>query len=111
MKVNWILLTISAVVAALLGYAIYAGTNNYVLTIGGALVFFLTLCGVLSISLGKGTINLRVLSGFFFLIMIVEHLLFALIGFKLSAYIVITGIFISIYIISFYGISKAITMK
>ncbi len=108
MKINWILFVIALGISALGGYGFYAGTSNLFLTIGGGLSIFLTLGGMLALSFGRGSINTKIVSGIFLLVLIVEHLIFAFAGFKTAPYIIITGILLLLYIMIFYKIAKAL---
>ncbi len=108
MKINWILAIISLGIAALAWYGFYAGTENLFLTFGGGGFLFLTLFGLLAVSFGRGSANIKALSLVFFVISLVEHLLFACKGFKQAPYIVITGILFLLYLLSFYGIAKTL---
>ena len=89
MKVNWIFVLISLGIAALVGYGFHAGTANLFLTLGGGFVLF-------------------ALSAVFFVLFLVEHLIFAFAGFRQAVYIIITGILFLVYALIFYGVAKAV---
>lgn len=108
MKINWFLVLISFFISALAGYGFYAGTANLFLTIGSGLFLFVTLSGMLAISFGRGSANVKVLSSLFLIVSLIEHLIFAFAGFKTAPYIIITGILLLLYIIIFYGVTKAL---
>ena len=108
MKIHWILILISLGIAVLVGYGFYAGTSNLFLTFGGGGVLFLTLFGFFAVSFGRGSANLKVLSAIFFVISLIEHLIFAFAGFKQAAYIIITGILFLLYLMIFYAIAKTL---
>jgi len=108
MKINWILVIVSLGIAALSGYGFYAGTSNLFLTIGSGLFFFITLSGIFGVSFGRGSANLKVLSAVFFIVSLIEHLLFGFIGFRTAPYIIITGILFLIYIMIFYAVAKSL---
>ncbi|MGN0740435.1 MAG: hypothetical protein ACI4LX_09730 [Treponema sp.] len=108
MKINWFLIVISLFIAALSGYGFYAGSSNLFLTFGSGITLFVTISGILAVSFDKGSANIKVVSVFFMLVMLAEHLAFAFIGFKIAPYIIITGIIILLYVVIFYGIAKAL---
>lgn len=106
MKINWILVLISLGISALAGYGFYAGTENMFLTFGSGVFLFVTLFGMFAISFGRGNTNIKVLSGIFFVLALAEHLIFVFLGFRQTAYIVITGILFLLYLLIFYGVVK-----
>ena len=108
MKINWILVLISLGISALAGYGFYAGTGNMFLTLGSGVFLFVTLFGMFAISFGRGSANIKIFSGIFLVLALVEHLIFAFLGFRQTAYIVITGILFLLYLLIFYGITKAL---
>lgn len=108
MKINWFLFVVSFFIAALSGYGFYAGSSNLFLTFGAGISLFATLAGILSVSFGRGSANIKALSVLFLIIMLAEHLVFAFVGFRIAPYIVITGIFILLYLVFFYGIAKTL---
>lgn len=111
MKINWILAIISLGIAALAGYGFYAGTENLFLTFGGGGFLFVTLCGIIAVSFGRGSANIKVLSLIFFVLSFVEHLIFAFAGFRQAAYIISTGILFLLYLMIFYVVAKSIMEK
>lgn len=113
MKVNPILLVIGLLMAALLSYMFYAmasESDEYLtlLVISGFIGTAVTLSGILAFSVentGKST-NLRVVSGLFFLLFLIEHCVMAWMGVSLSAHIVICGLLLLFYMLFFYSINK-----
>ena len=108
MKINWFLLLVSFLIAGLSAYGFWAGTENLFLAFGSGASFFITLFGIISVSFGRGSANIKVLSAVFFLLLLIEHLFFAFAGLKQAAYIIITGILLLIYISLFYGIARSL---
>lgn len=108
MKVNVFLVIISIGISAFAAYGFYSQTNNLLLTIGAFVLLAFTLCGILSVSVGPGSVNLKVLSGIFFLLFLGEHLFYTFKGFSQVSYIIVSGILFLVYIGLFYGISKAL---
>ena len=115
MKVNYITLVIAFAIAALMGYALFAmnGAETDIPlanALGGGIVLFITLAGAISVSStdAKGsTVNIRVLSIVFFLVLLVEQLIFSFVPFKLPPYIIVTGILALIYVLIAYAIGKS----
>ena len=113
MKINPVMCLISLAVAALAGYGFFAANSGdeyrLVVTIGGGLCLFVTLGGFLALSSPHGgTGNIRALSAVFFVIFTVEHLIVSFLPTRLPPYIIITGIFLLVYIIVCYGVVKAL---
>ncbi|MCR5123943.1 MAG: hypothetical protein K6B43_01980 [Treponema sp.] len=84
------------------------GTANLFLTLVGGFVLFATLAGTLAVSFGRGSASAKALSAVFFVLFLVEHLIFAFAGFRQAAYIIITGILFLVYALIFYGVAKAV---
>ena len=108
MKINWILVLISLGISAFICYGFFSGTGNMFLTVGGGVFLFVTLFGMFGISFGRGSANIKIFSGIFLVLALVEHLIFVFSGFRQTAYIVITGILFLLYLLIFYGIVKAL---
>lgn len=116
MKVNIVTLLISLGIAALCSYAFFAINSAetdipLANAIGGGVALFVTLAGTLSVSFesGKGpTLNIRVISSIFFVIMLVQQIIFCFIKFNLPSYIIITGLLVLIYLLIVYKSSKTV---
>lgn len=106
MKINYFLLFIAFAISALIGYGFWAGTENLYLVIGSTFLSFVTLSGILAVSFGRGSGNLKALSVCFFTFSLIEHLIFAFVGFSQAPYIIITGILVLVYLMIFYLIAK-----
>lgn len=115
MKVNLIPLLIALAVAALAGYAFYSANGAetdipLANALGGGIAIFLTFGGAIAIGSrdGKGsTMNLRLLSIVFFVVMLVEQMIFCLVPFRVAPYIIVTGLLLLIYVLIAYGIGKS----
>jgi hypothetical protein len=58
---------------------------------------------------GRGsTANIRILSGVFLIVLIVEHLIFSIAPFRLAPYIIITGVIMLLYALIAYAVSRAL---
>ena len=115
MKINVIFLVIAFAISALGGYALYAGNSAetdipLANATGGGIAFFVTLAGMTAISSkdARGSsMNIRVLSGVFFAVILVEQIIFCIVPFRLPPYIIITGILILIYVLLAYTIGRS----
>lgn len=108
MKMNWVLVLLVGAIATLLGYGFYAGTENIFMALGSGILFFLTLSGTFSISFGRGSANVKVLSFVFFILSFIEQLIFGFVGFRKAPYIIISGILILVYVMIFYAVVKTL---
>jgi hypothetical protein len=115
MRINIITLIIAFAIAALAGYGFYVA-NGAIADIplanalGGGIVLFVTLAGAVAVGTKDGsgsTMNIRLLSSIFFVVMLVEQLIFCFVPFSMPPYIIITGILLLVYILIAYGIGKA----
>jgi hypothetical protein len=115
MKINFIFLLIAFAIASLAGYALYAGNRAetdipLANALGGGISLFIVLAGRTAVSLtdGKGTnMNLRLLSGVFFIVILIEQIVFCFVPFKLPPYIIVTGLLMLIYALIAYGIGRS----
>ena len=116
MRINVITLFIAAAIAALAGYGLYAanGAENDIPlanALGGGIALFVTLAGAIAIGTKNdtgGTENIRWVSFVFFIIVLIEQIVFIFVPFKLPPYIIITGTLTLIYMLTAYGIGKAL---
>jgi len=113
MKINTVLLCISAAIAGLAAFGFYTGCSNesyrVLITIGSGLSLFITLGGLLAISSpAGGSTNLKLTSAVFFIALLIEQIIFAVAGVTLTPYIVITGIVLLVYILICYAIIQAL---
>jgi hypothetical protein len=116
MKVNTITLLIAFAVAALAGYAFYAANGAetdipLANALGGGIALFVTLAGTVSVVSKNGsgsTSNIRVFSGVFFVLLLVEQIIFCFVPFRLPPYISITGISVLLYVLIAYAIGRSV---
>jgi len=113
MKLNGFLILISAAIAGLIAFGIFianAGdTYRVLVTIGAALSMFATLGGMMAVSSPHGgTMNLRVVSGLFFAILLITHIVFSFVSIRLPPYVIITGILLLVYMLICYSIMRAL---
>jgi hypothetical protein len=115
MRINVITLGIALAVGALAGYGFYAvnGAQNDIPlanALGGGIALFVTLAGAIAVGTKDetgGTLNIRLTSGIFFAVMLVEQIVFCFVPFSMPPYIIVTGILLLIYVLAAYGIGKA----
>jgi hypothetical protein len=115
MKINIVTLLIALAVAVLVAYGFHAANSGeeYVLalTLGAGLTLFITLSGTFAVrTKGErgGTANIRIVSGIFFLVTLIEQIVFSFVPLSLPPYIIVTGILMLIYLLIVYGIGKAL---
>jgi hypothetical protein len=113
MKVNFVMLLIALAIAALAGYGFFAANSDeefhLLLAAGSALTIFLTLGGLLALSVPDGgSANIKVTSAIFFVVFLVEQLIFGIFGVREAPYIIVTGILLLIFILVNYGIIRAL---
>jgi hypothetical protein len=53
-------------------------------------------------------VNIKVASALFFVLLLVEHLIFSFTAVKLTPYVVITGMLLLVYVVVCYGLTKAL---
>jgi hypothetical protein len=84
-------------------------TYRFLITAGSGISLFITLGGLLALSSTyRGLIvNVRIVSGIFFIALLIEHIIFSFTGINFPAYIIITGILILLYILICYVIIKS----
>ena len=116
MKVNPIFLLISFAIAFLAGYGFFSAnsgeTYQLLVTIGAGILIFITLSGILAIQSagGRGSVgNIRALSIAFLVISIIINVIFSFIALVTpTAYIIINGILLLVYILIAYAIIRAL---
>jgi len=113
MKIDAIFAFISAGIAALVAFGIFmvnAGeTYRILITVGSLLSLFVTLGGTLALSSPNGgTANIRVVSGLFFALLLVVHIVFSFVGVRLTPYVMITGILSLVYVLVCYSVVRAL---
>jgi hypothetical protein len=116
MKINVIALMIAFAIAGLAGYGLYAANNAeadvpLANALGGGIALFITLAGTVAVSGkdgGETAVNIRLTSGIFFILLLVEQIIFCFVSFRLAPYIVVTGILTLIYVLAAYSVRKAL---
>jgi hypothetical protein len=116
MKINIVFLLIALAISALAAYGFHAANSGeayaLVLSLGAGLALFVTLAGTIAIGTKSGaqggTANIRIVSGVFFLVMLIEQTVFSFVPLSLPPYIIVTGILMLIYLHIVYGIYKAL---
>jgi hypothetical protein len=115
MKINIVTLLIALAVAVLAAYGFYTANSGeeyvMVLTFGAGLTLFVTLAGSIAVGTkgGQGsTANVRIVSGIFFPVILIEQIVFSFVPLSLPPYIIVTGVLMLIYLLIVYGIGKAL---
>ena len=115
MKINVVPLIIAVALAALAAYGFYTANSGepyaLALSVAAGLSLCITLAGTIAVGTkdGRGgAANIRVLSGIFFLITLIEQVVFSAIPLSLPPYIIVTGVLMLIYLLAAYGIGKAL---
>jgi hypothetical protein len=115
MKINPVLLIVAFFISALAAFGFYSANGGevyrWLITIGAGLSLFVTLGGFLAFSAdgGGGTVNIKVTSVLFFVVLLVEHIIFSFTGLTLAPYVIITGIFLLLFVLISYAITRALT--
>jgi hypothetical protein len=115
MRINPVLLIITLAISALAGYGFFAWNSGepYQLLIaaGGGLTVFLPLGGLFALaSDGQGAAgNIRALSAVFLVLEITGNIIFSIAKMAApTAYIIVNGILILIYVLIGYAVSRAL---
>lgn len=105
-------LALSLALAGLLGYFIYYITKSadYDLLwgVGATICFAITVAPILGIQYNSARqgLNLKILSGIFFIIFVISHICFARLGADVAYYIIVNGCLMIAYLALFYKISS-----
>jgi hypothetical protein len=116
MKINIIMLGIAFAIAALAGYGFYSangaeGDIPLASALGSGIALFVTLSGIIAIGTKTNSgaaPNIRWVSVVFFVLVLIEQIVFTVIKFRLPPYIVVTGILTLVYLFIAYAIGKAL---
>jgi len=109
---NPFLALISAAIAGLSAFGFYMANDVYgaLIAVGCGISFFITLMDLLALSSSNGgiSLNVRIVSAIFFIILLIEHIIFSIAGVNLAPYIVITGILVILQKLICYMIKRAV---
>jgi hypothetical protein len=114
MKINVFLIIICVAIAGLLTFGFFQATKGetyrILFTIGAFLSFFTTLGGLLAWKTpdGGSATNVKIVSVLFFIVLLIEHIIFSIAGINLTAYVIITGIILILFVLIFYLILRAL---
>jgi hypothetical protein len=86
-----------------------AESTRTIISAGGGLFMFFTLSCLIAVQFqsDRTTVNLRTVSGIFFVIALLSHLFFAFLFFSLPFYVITEGILLMIYLLIVYSVQKA----
>jgi hypothetical protein len=113
MKINTFTAFLSVALAGIIAYFLScyeSGENQIVLAVGGFLSMAITLIGTLSLSFDyeRTTALTRMVSGVFFMLLLVSQIIFATLeSFLVPTYVLVTGGLSIISAIVIYGISRS----
>jgi hypothetical protein len=112
MKLNVFKTIIAIAISALLAYtfSIYNNSvNDWVLPVCvGTVGCIMLVCALaLDISYLRSMLNIKILSGIFFLVCIITNALYAFVGVSTPKVIITNGFFVLIHILLVYGLAKA----
>lgn len=111
MRINLIKLIIAVFISILICYGFYSFAHSediMLLTIGS----FITLSGTMTVTIGIGFgdrrngINIRLVSGIFFVSFLISGVIFSCFEFSNPLYVIVTGLLLLIYILITYSIYK-----
>jgi hypothetical protein len=116
MKINIVLLIIALAIAALAGYGFYAANSQegdvpLLIAVVAGILLFITLAGTIAFDAlqGRGSVaNIRVVSGIFFFILLIEQIIFSIAPFRIAPYIIVSGVSALVYALIAYAIGKAL---
>lgn len=114
MKLNIVPSIIALAISALIAYGLYSWCRNadmqILLSIFGGVSMLLTFGSMLAISFedSRTTVNVRVLSGVFALLIVLSNAIFCRISsFSTPLYVIINGMLMLIWFLSAYGVTRA----
>jgi hypothetical protein len=112
MKINFVQSIIAIAISSLIAYGFYSfhqGTNSILLSAGSFVFLTSTLLFAIgaSFELPRTTMNVKVVSGIFFLMGLISNLIFTFIVFSPPLYIISNGILLLVFILISYLIIKA----
>jgi len=113
MKVNTILLLIACAISLLLGYWVFTvikgADNDAIMGIGSCVCFLATLIPAIGLRHEEKrlSVNLRVLSILFFVIVLIMQFVFANTKVSTNTYVITSGLVLLIYLAAFYALSKS----
>ena len=112
MKINYVQTIIAIAVSLLIAYGLYIfhGSDNKIFFSVSSFAFLaITLILTIGISFERPrtTTNIRVVSGIFFAIALISNLIFSIISFSVTSYVIINGILLLMFIFIAYSIFNA----
>jgi hypothetical protein len=114
MKIDPVMLIVSLAVSALIAFGFYTANQGevypWLITVGSALLCFVTLSGILAVSFDVrgGTGNYKIVSALFFIITLIDNIVFNFLNFTVAPYIIINGILFLLFMVIEYAIIKAL---
>ena len=111
MKISIVQTIIAIAMSLLIAYGLYSfhESENKILLGAGSFVFLATTLVMTfgaSFELPRTLTNVRVISGFFFVVALISNLVFAFISFSVPSFVVINGTLLLVFILTAYSINK-----
>jgi hypothetical protein len=112
MKINAVFLIIALAISSLVAYGFYAANGGeayrLVITLGGGLSLCIPLTGLLAVKAGGrgGAVQVKVVSAIFFIVLLIEQIIFSFAVVKLAPYIIITGVLLLVYVLICYAVAR-----
>ena len=112
MKANAFLTLISILLAGLLGYWVYSVSEgkeqDIFCGICSTICFLFTAIPIVGLKYESGRmgVNVRILSGLFFVAFLISHFCFAYFGVKMPLYVIVNGILLVIFFALLYKLSE-----
>ena len=112
MKINFVQTIIAIAVSLLIAYGLYSfhdSVNKILLSLGGFIFLATTLVIAIGVNFeqSRTTTNVRVFSGFFFVLALASNLIFSFFTFSTPSYVITNGILLLIFVLIAYSINKA----
>jgi len=112
MKIDFFKSVVAIAICGLIAYgffALNAGDNKLLLSLGCFLFMSITTLGTIGIrfELPRTTTLIRTVSGIFFFVALVSNLVFSFTNFSTPPYIITNGVFLLMYVLISYSLSKA----
>ena len=111
MKLNFILTIVTICICSLIAYAFYSYSpteTKMIYTVGSFIFLLISGVGLMALSFKqpKTTINIKTVSGIFFLLSFILNILSSILKFKEPTYIITFGLLFLVYVLISYSIVR-----
>jgi hypothetical protein len=112
MKINFVQTAIAIAISLLIAYGLYTfykGENALLLSGGSFLFLATTLVAAIGIDFeqSRTNVNIKVVSGIFFVIALIDNIAFSFFNFSTAGYIITNGILLLLFILIAYSVNRA----